>query len=217
MKVVLICVSAWIALVAGAPTILNSIPDYLNDRLYQYRDKRSKIAHSIYPIGGVSSQFSSFSPYQWNVRPYVNPYAFANYGYQSMYGCGRGLFKSDEREDDRDPSDTDPDAHRHTDTSGTNPQLTPTSLASMGQLVAPAGGPAYGMFPNVPNAGCNVPFLFSCAPTIVPGRIMRGPQYGFGPFGAFRDVDNFGYDSTLQDQAAHENVATGDGSQVTKN
>lgn len=55
--------------------------------------------------------------------------------------------------------------------------LNAANLASLsGQLVHPVA-PVYGMFPNGNVGGCNVPLLFSCSPSIVPGRIVKAEPH----------------------------------------
>ncbi|CAH4037283.1 unnamed protein product [Pieris brassicae] len=205
-----------ITVVAGAPTIINSIPNYITERqlLDQLRYKR-KITPG-YGVGmqmgvgspiALSSHISSYLPYQWNMRPYMNPYGYSNFGYQSLYGCGRGLLRS---EDQNDQEEQEHSPNRHS-------EISPSNLASVGQLVTTPGGPAYGVFPNVPSNDCNVPLLFSCAPTIVPGKVSRGssPIYGLPGFNGFRDVD-YGVDPHMQEHTVHENTAMGDASHVVK-
>ncbi|VVC92654.1 unnamed protein product, partial [Leptidea sinapis] len=112
----------------------------------------------------------------------------------------------------------------------TNSLNLPTAnVAGIGQLVTPnsAQSPGvYGVFPNANPAGCNVPLLFSCAPTIIPGRFVKNsPQMPYPSgfpypmdFNGYRSIDeirdiqdplsNFQQDLNMQEVAASTNDET---------
>ncbi|CAH0604829.1 unnamed protein product [Chrysodeixis includens] len=49
-----------------------------------------------------------------------------------------------------------------------------------------SSGPALGVFPNARVSGCNVPLLFSCSPSIVPGHMMD--SHGLGGVGGLGGI-----------------------------
>ncbi|XP_038215290.1 uncharacterized protein LOC119834846 [Zerene cesonia] len=226
MKVVSIFVFVFATSVAGAPTIITSIPKHLQEENRQIlRDKRSKYGLGYYSYGAASSPIAAYSPYQMNipVQNYLNPYA---YGYQTLYpGCGRGYYRSQAYHNDQEMMSFSDKEHEHQpasrnvmDTAETTSinqitPLSPSSMPSIGQLMTPTNGPAYGMFSNVQNVGCNVPLLFSCSPSIVPLRMRSSPQmgYGYGPYG-YRGVEDMSYEphgSFHEELAAHDSVGAG--------
>ncbi|XP_075992852.1 uncharacterized protein LOC142987800 [Anticarsia gemmatalis] len=48
-----------------------------------------------------------------------------------------------------------------------------SGLALNGGALTVASGPAYGVFPNANVAGCNIPLLFSCSPSISSGHLVE--------------------------------------------
>lgn len=62
-----------------------------------------------------------------------------------------------------------------------------------GQILSPAvaAAPSYGVFPTGNTGGCSIPLLLSCAPTIVPGKLVQTHgQHSYGTGAAVAGVLN---------------------------
>ncbi|XP_045491519.1 uncharacterized protein LOC123691262 [Colias croceus] len=225
MKVVSILVFVFATSVAGAPTIITSIPTYSDEVNRQIlRDKRSKYGHGYYSYGAASSPIAAYTPYQIGmpVQSYLNPYT---YGYQTLTpSCGRGYYRTEGYHNDQEIMSYSDKEHEHqppsrnamdpAETASINQitPLSPSSMPSIGQLVNPTSGQAYGVFSNVQNVGCNVPLLFSCSPSIVPLRMRPSPQmgYGYGPYG-YRGVEDISYEPhrSFHEEHTHDSEGAG--------
>ncbi|KOB69350.1 Uncharacterized protein OBRU01_16958 [Operophtera brumata] len=173
------------ALVVGsAPTLSEGqLPGMLVDQrqLDYYRDTRSQYPQYASPCAAAaaaSSHVPAMAPaYQLNIAPY--------HGYPQVpqqYGYGLPRYRSMEMEPEQEYMSFSDMDHMMSERMpmaryGYNAPAAPH--AAYAPVAAPpaSSAPVFGVFPNANTGGCNVPLLFSCSPSLVPGHVVQAqPQ-----------------------------------------
>lgn len=197
MKVVFgVIIFAAAALVASsAPTLTaGQLPGIMVDPRQQdyYRDTRSQYQQYVSPCAAAaaaaaaaSSPIPSIAPaaYQLNIAPYQGyPQVPQQYGaphYRSMDMEPEIMSYSDM---DHMMTEHVPMARYYAAPAASHPAYVP--------VASPAtSGPVFGVFPNANTGGCNVPLLFSCNPSVVPGHVVHSQAQYNAAADSYRGVE----------------------------
>ncbi|XP_050344780.1 uncharacterized protein LOC126769874 [Nymphalis io] len=157
------------------------------------RDKRLNNGYyAVSPCAAASNtQVASFVPdasYQSNIGPTHARYFASDYGlsdYPANWYRAEDAYKDDReimKYSDSEFVGQTPMGNIFRSVPSSYMAMNQASIAGLnGQMMNPVRT-AYGVFQNANVDGCNIPLLFSCSPSIIPGRIVNSET-------------NFGYDN----------------------
>lgn len=172
--------------VGSAPTLTEGqLPGMAVDQrqLDYYRDTRSQYPQYVSPCAAAAAaaHIPAITPaaaYHLNISPYHGyPQVSQQYGYGLPHY--RSMEMMEPEQDIMSYSDMDHMMSERMPMARYGYNARVASHAAYAPIAAsPATtAPVFGVFPNANTGGCNVPLLFSCSPSVVPGHIVQSQPH----------------------------------------
>lgn len=219
MKLVfgVITCAATAMVVGSAPALsMGQVPGIVVDpRLTDYyRDARSQYPQYVSPCAAAAAAASAPIPaiapaaaYQLNIAPY--------HGYPQVsqhYGYGIPQYRSAEMESDHEImgySDMDRMMSEQVPMARYAYAAPAAAHAAYAPVSPATSGPVFGVFPNANTGGCNVPLLFSCTPSVVPGHVVPSQGHYNAAADSYRGVEPLAHHDSHEsvEPTVHENLS----------